>query len=237
MNGRRAFTLIELLVVISIIALLMAIMMPSLQRVRKQARAVVCQSNMHQWGLAWSMYAQEHDGVFFGYGVWTGPLRRYYTDKEMMFCPMARKTWDEGGKGAYSAWGYGSAYGSYGMNGYFYNPQIATIFEPEKHWKTPYVKSANNIPLFLDANWLDGWPLCTDSPPEYDGQFDWGFSSNMRRYCVNRHEGVVNVALADFSVRKVGLKQLWKLKWHRTYDVDFLPPVWPDWMKSFKDYE
>jgi len=41
---RRGFTLIELLVVISIIALLMAILMPALARVRNQAKTVICQN-------------------------------------------------------------------------------------------------------------------------------------------------------------------------------------------------
>ena len=56
MNRKNGSTLIELLVVISIIALLMAILVPTLQRVRKQARAVVCQSNLRQWGTLMAMY-------------------------------------------------------------------------------------------------------------------------------------------------------------------------------------
>ena len=63
-SNRRAFTLIELLVVIAIIAVLMAILMPALQRIKKQARNVVCHSNLHQWGLIWAMYTQEHNGYF-----------------------------------------------------------------------------------------------------------------------------------------------------------------------------
>ncbi len=63
MRTRKGFTLIELLVVIAIIALLMAIVMPALKRVKEQARIVLCRANLHQWGLAWQSYATENDEV------------------------------------------------------------------------------------------------------------------------------------------------------------------------------
>jgi len=65
MEKRRAFTLIELLVVIAIIALLMAILMPALERGRRQARGVGCKSNLHQWGLIFAMHTQDNNGYFY----------------------------------------------------------------------------------------------------------------------------------------------------------------------------
>jgi len=57
----RAFTLIELLVVIAIIALLMAILMPALQRVKNQAKGTLCVQNLKTLSLAWFMYKDDND--------------------------------------------------------------------------------------------------------------------------------------------------------------------------------
>ncbi len=62
MMSKKGFTLIELLVVIAIIALLLSILMPSLQKVKNQASAVVCMSNQKQLAMAWFMYAEANDG-------------------------------------------------------------------------------------------------------------------------------------------------------------------------------
>ncbi|MCF7958748.1 MAG: type II secretion system GspH family protein [Phycisphaerae bacterium] len=64
MSRKKAFTLIELLVVISIIALLVAILMPALNKAKEQARFSVCKSSLHQYGLAGNMYLMENDGNF-----------------------------------------------------------------------------------------------------------------------------------------------------------------------------
>ncbi|MFH1883567.1 MAG: type II secretion system protein [Planctomycetota bacterium] len=64
MHKRKGFTLIELLVVIAIIALLMAILMPALQRVKKQARGIICKANLKEYGLGARMYLDDNDGGF-----------------------------------------------------------------------------------------------------------------------------------------------------------------------------
>jgi len=251
MYRRRGFTLIELLVVIAIIALLMAILMPALQRVKKQANAVVCQANLHQWGLVWSMYCEEHNGYFpKNISLWHNIVRPYYTDPKICFCPMAEKLYTEGGQWGYGAWQLGTAAGSFGLNQWVLDPpktSVAGRREPENMWRTVNVKNTNAIPLFLDCAVIGVtcWP--EDEPPEYDGQF-WPYTGNnydeMRRVCLNRHDGFINSLFLDFTVRKVGLKELWMLKWHRKFNTaggwtkagGAESADWPEWMRGFKDY-
>jgi len=60
-RNTSGFTLIELLVVIAIIAVLLAILMPALSRVKEQGKRATCLSNLKQLTLAWIMYADEND--------------------------------------------------------------------------------------------------------------------------------------------------------------------------------
>jgi prepilin-type N-terminal cleavage/methylation domain-containing protein/prepilin-type processing-associated H-X9-DG protein len=65
----RAFTLIELLVVVAIIAVLVAILLPSLATARRQARSIACLANLRQMATAMQMYSDEYNGMLMTMNV------------------------------------------------------------------------------------------------------------------------------------------------------------------------
>lgn len=105
MKKREAFTLVELLVVIAVIAVLMSILMPSLQRVRKIAKATIYRSNVKQWGLIFNLYAQDNESklpqsVFGGSltsqeAYWIISTLPYYSEKDIRLCPSTKVVRDQ----------------------------------------------------------------------------------------------------------------------------------------------
>jgi len=252
-DRRQAFTLIELLVVIAIIALLMSILMPALQRIKKQAKNVMCQANLRQWGLVWAMYAEDNDGKFPDYlgGDWMQVLIDYYADTDaMLYCPMTTKTMEEGAPARYAVIGTtDNRRGSYALNEWIYDSD-ATSGERslEDYWRNTGYKGLSNVPVMGDAAWRsDGQPYPTDQPPTYEGEPRTGMGasgSEMRVFCIDRHDGGINMLFMDWSTRDVGLKELWTLKWHANYNIhrpwtragNCWPEDWPEWMRHYKDY-
>lgn len=91
----RGFTLVELLVVIGIITVLLAILMPALTKVRRDALTLKCASNLHSIGQALRAYT-EHSGfypgaVYEGFtALWPARLRLFAGgDRDVFYCPMA----------------------------------------------------------------------------------------------------------------------------------------------------
>ncbi|MBL7154542.1 MAG: type II secretion system protein [Phycisphaerae bacterium] len=284
MNRRRAFTLVELLVVIAIIALLMAILMPALNRVREHSKMIKCGAGLRQWNLIAAMYTEEHDGKFWrsDNGTpcywWIKHIEDRYKDRKankLWFCPSAQKPqYDERGVARpvlniFNAWGIytggglgpNGIAGSYGLNGYVLIPYPpgggASTYEggvPVEHgWRTASSGGglASNVPLFTEALRFDLWPVdgvtfgsskgdCAPATNEFAA---WG-GNNMGRCAINRHRGFVNTSFLDFSVRRVGIKELWILKWHRRFNTSgpwtkaggVADSDWPAWLRRFPSY-
>ena len=112
-----AFTLMELLVVITIIVILAAMLMPSLQRAREKARQVSCANNMKQIGIAVVMYAHDWDGILpisahYDSYVWTDSSGATYPYVGWM------------GHGILYAGGYLGTFGSVRTRKMFYCPSV-----------------------------------------------------------------------------------------------------------------
>ena len=125
-TGIRGFTLIELLVVISIIALLVALLLPALGLAKEMGRRAVCASGVHQMVLAIQMYAQDNQDEIPGrsgynfatldyfrpgpggtasnaYGDFSGIYPHYAPSPDIQYCPSG--PWTQ-----HTSWGEGEAY-------------------------------------------------------------------------------------------------------------------------------
>ncbi len=291
--GEKAggFTLIELLVVIAIIAMLAAVLLPSLQAARNRARSVVCRTHLRQWGTTLALYLEEQQGRFqrsmdpipglsLLRGVCINPrtdpndLKRYHgvETRGIACCPMATRTTGStslmgtsGGQanlemssgGTFLAWEIRTPTPafrcSFGLNRNLLAP---SMFVPSgtsggssrQELDVFALKRRDNIPIVLDSGTPNSFMVKADEPPpEREPLGDSGPPIEVmydRDLCINRHDGTLNALFLDWSIRPVGLKELWTLKWHGKFDTHgpwtkaggVTLEDWPEWMRQFRDY-
>jgi prepilin-type processing-associated H-X9-DG protein len=118
------------------------------------------------------------------------------------------------------------SYISYGLNGWLFQPpgdlDALRMRPPWERPRSSYtdtfsLRGRAGIPLLLDSMSDSGSPTDDTRPP--DAQNEYARDSAMRSFCLNRHNGHVNGLFLDWSVRKVGLKELWTLKWHADFNT------------------
>jgi prepilin-type N-terminal cleavage/methylation domain-containing protein/prepilin-type processing-associated H-X9-DG protein len=115
------------------------------------------------------------------------------------------------------------------------------------------------FPVLLDASTPSARPMNIGEPAHIIGERtmvmdlggppitedrDYPLPLSPGSFCMNRHGGYVNGLFLDWSLREVGLKELWTLKWYDEFDTagrwtkagGVQPEDWPKWMRKFKDY-
>ena len=189
-----------------------------------------------------------------------GATLPYYEELDMRMCPATRildrppVARQHGGTfvawgpfTAASSWWDDFATGSYGFNDWCADPPPGVPdfwgLDPDNAIRKTYAKGAYNIPLVLDSVYVESAPFEYDSAPtnteHEEDVYTARYSTNsMKFHCIDRHSGGINAAFVDMSARHVGIKQMWRLKWHANFNFTSAQPpnAWPTWLDKYRDY-
>lgn len=153
---QNGFTLVELLVVIGIIALLISILLPALNKARESAKATLCLSNLRQLGIGMQLYRQYNKDYY--------PPKQY----QVGFAPPVESVYFWAGKGADPKKSYGQGYIDFGTNKRFINRYLMP--------SSPNMGGPEEFPLAhcpSDDGAYDGYGN------SYSGNYFWGGSSKV----------------------------------------------------------
>jgi len=187
MRKKKGFTLIELLVVISVIALLLAILMPALQKAKYQAKRMVCMSNVRQQLLIFFTYSQDNDDKFPPHtertalrvkdtfdatelNIWSVFYDSYMTNSKILICPITRII-----GGHYASTDFVPNMDARGRTFGGWDSKVAGTDTPASVISVAYNWYAN----FTPSEWGPVWPVTF-----HNGEIPW--PKNMTECSANR---------------------------------------------------
>ncbi len=193
---RRGFTLVELLVVIGIIALLISILLPALNRAREHGQRVTCAAQMREMTTAWQMYSTENKGLLvpcstdaLGWiqtgnteqALMDGLLYKYLTTIKVYHCPSDPVQ---------------TRFSTYSMNDYLCDPGNYREAAKWKILKMAQIKRASDTAVFIEENDPRGYNM---------GGFYEDYPINVSPgmwvdFAASWHQSGMNVAFADGHV-------------------------------------
>jgi prepilin-type N-terminal cleavage/methylation domain-containing protein/prepilin-type processing-associated H-X9-DG protein len=224
MTRRHAFTLIELLVVIAVIAILMAILMPALNRAREQGKRTSCLNNLRQMMTGWIMYSDENGdkippanpqatgGGWVGYPTASNPTQQDRIDalrKGLMFpfCPEVKMyKCPTGVRGEVVTYAVTDC-----MNGYSGIPGTTNLMV----YRRLKIKRADSRIVFLDEGRLspNSWTLWYDQERWWDqvtarhgDGTNFGFADGHSEYWKWKDPRTLEVAKADYDLWQNSLR-------------------------------
>ena len=192
-RNNRAFTLIELLVVIAIIAVLIAILLPQLGKVRRKANTTKCMASVRGMGMSLQYYVTDYKRMMSFTGnppdSWTQVLKQYGQIDKLRLCPeaatanndnLAQQPW---WGSTHSAWGNSSEtnttagpalVSSFGLNGWLYNVNPASAIGTigggaPNSYTVPLQTAESQVPAFADCVWRHVLPKPGDAPVSTGG--------------------------------------------------------------------
>jgi prepilin-type N-terminal cleavage/methylation domain-containing protein len=182
---KRAFTLVELLVVIGIIALLIAILLPALNKAREAAKRIACLSNMRQVVMEMQMYAQEYNDF--------APLSYQWTDRGntgYLWLSTGRTGFSWTQTTGFTDWGRLYAYHYMRMPEIYYciSEQSASLMLRQNQWDPITTTHPNQ--------WPPGFWNLAGSPPTGTS---WGNANTRAGYCVRPVAAAGNASASTYA--------------------------------------
>lgn len=253
-KARRGYSFVELLVVISIVTLLISILLPAVSHVRSLAHSTICLARLQELNASYRMYLGDNRNQSFPFQedltspTWFELLQPYGANMPaMLLCPDATDPGNIMGS-AFEAWGPEHTYvsvgkgneepvvrgeyvGSYGMNGWLFEPPIQQrpTIDPDYAQKMIQLPARNTsqVPVLGDCIMPFASPDSDDTAPPNlihpipyysgSGPKPVGPKGQMAYYCLDRHLHAINLAFLDGHCERVILEDLWKLRWNNSF--------------------